>query len=518
MTYELTINLTGAEKAESILNKLSDLSGALGSVGSIFGSSGGQSPISKLVSDVEKGKVGVHALGKEMKDATTAAAQGAKDVGTFLATAMGGHGKHGTNISEKVLSMMSEADRNAILSKIAPAVNVTTVARKTGRQKINNPEPFQCPELGGILRSEWLKKAIQGPDLTGSQRAKASMEEQERLRKEDMDGSRLNISVKRKAARNAIKAEKDIESFMANFSMVIGPMSNPGGSLTTAFSARQLFKSFTTQTGQGMIGKFGLSGTSGAALAAGVVTAAATAIGVAFIALKKTVEEVIKAFETARKLYSKALTGGMGMQWTVKRSLMANIMGVSEQDVFRFGAQMAYLNPKLEQASQILAKTARPLTTVYWNFKVLEANLAALFSKMANDAAPIINGVVIGLSNLVSVLNTLYNNKLLRMAISPVSALPLWAISPAAWLASKIGQKDINKMPEAQAWMKQLPASKWERMGLVTMGGGQDFARQIAQNTKQTVAHLATIARAMGGSPGSGSGGSWGMSKTVANP
>ena len=79
MNYELKLDLVGGEKVEAILQKLSGLTGALGQGGSIFGgTSGGASPISKLVQDVEKGKVGVHALGKAMKNATTQAAQGFK--------------------------------------------------------------------------------------------------------------------------------------------------------------------------------------------------------------------------------------------------------------------------------------------------------------------------------------------------------------------------------------------------------------------------------------------------------
>ena len=52
-------------------------------------------------------------------------------------------------------------------------------------------------------------------------------------------------------------------------------------------------------------------------------------------------------------------------------------------------------------------------------------------------------------------------------------------------------------MPKPQAWMKQMPASTWEHMGLqVGGGGGTDYNRQTAMNTKETNSHLKELIKA----------------------
>jgi len=279
----------------------------------------------------------------------------------------------------------------------------------------------------------------------------------------------------------------------------------------TMFSGRQTFSALNTATGASFL-KNKMGGIS-AGMATGVLVGAATAVGLALKALGAVVSETTKSFENARQLYAKALTGGMGLGFTAKRSMVANIMGVSETEVFRFGSQMAYLNPRLQQASEILAKTAGPLTQVSWEFKILQADLSAMFSKLASDMAPAIDNFIVGLDKLVQFLTR--NVGLFEK---------MWiATNPALYLGFKLFQKkyseaDQSKMPGITSWMKQLPASSWEKMGLQVGPNANNYARQTAQNTRQMARDLGIIAQSVSGGGGGslfrgvGAGGSWGIS------
>jgi hypothetical protein len=248
---------------------------------------------------------------------------------------------------------------------------------------------------------------------------------------------------------------------------------------------------------------------------AGIVTAAATVLGIALKGLGMVVQQTIKAFETARQLYAKSLTSGMGLQWTAKRGLLASIMGVSEQDVFRFGAQMAYLNPKLEQASRILAQTATPLTQVSWQFKVLEADMSALFAQLANDAAPTLLKLGDAMANVVNWTGRWYH-ALIQLTNLPALGAMLKIGNPiTTWLLNKLAGLE-SKMPSPQAWMKQLVAGAEEHHGLVVGGGGMNYQREISKNTRMMAAGIKELVHLSQRSKYSRN--SWGMSGTVNNP
>lgn len=399
-----------------MLAKLKAMSGSLASGGSVLGSGGATtgagSPLGKQAEDIERlvrqvnaGKVGVHALGKELKN-----------------LGQGGGGNMGK------LADLPEALRNKILS--------------------------QHPEL----QKEWedrLRQASLGtikglPDITGKDLAK-------------------------------IQALPDIND------------------ITKKDKSDQLSK-FLKTSGIGKI----IGGVSVGNLIADSVKSMARLL----------TSEIKKTFEDARQIYGKALTSGMGTQFTVKRSLLASIMGVSEQDVFRFGAQMAYLNPKLENAVSILTKTNPKLTQVSWSFKVLEADASALFATLANDAAPAILNLVGAIDKMVKAVTA--HKSELEAGARIIAFGFTGGLSEVARLANKAlpGGKQDN-LPGPQSWMKQLPASHWERMGLVTMGGSQNYAKDTARNTKEMAIALRALAAHMikGGKTGS-----WGMSPQASQP
>ena len=316
------------------------------------------------------------------------------------------------------------------------------------------------------------------------------------------------------------KQIQDANAFKMDMASLALPMFNPMSPWSTVWGAKNVFKGLNTEHGAAFLAS--KLGGMGAAGATALLVGAATAAGLALKALSVTVKETIAAYENARQIYSKALQNGMGLQWSTKRGLMAQIMGVSEQDVFRFGAQMAYLNPKLEQSAKILSDTATPLTQVSWQWNILQTDLSASFAILANDAKPAVMGFLSSLDELVKFLNK-HSKALGLMARSEATVWTLGMSEVWNGLNNLRGKKDsgMSAMPSPQSWMKQLPASHWEHMGLVIGGGQNNYARDTARNTRESANALKQIARFIGGGGkfgGGGAGGSWGMSNTVAQP
>ena len=494
----------GGDKVADILGQLKSLQGSLtGGIGSGVGGSAG---ISKAASDTERltkqvqaGTVGVHALGKALKNL-------GETPGVNIS--LGGKMKGGVDPEKwkSILSKMSPEDRAREEALAAQSNSPKGGGRSKTASKYKGVywsskqmELMQFPQMpswienlpaGSPLESIHGLKEITGKDLAKI----AGLPD-------------VNDVEKELKAR----ASKDVNTFKKDMSFLMMPLFNPGSMWATMFSGRQTFSALNTATGASFL-KNKMGGIS-AGMATGVLVGAATAVGLALKALGAVVSETTKSFENARQLYAKALTGGMGLGFTAKRSMVANIMGVSETEVFRFGSQMAYLNPRLQQASEILAKTAGPLTQVSWEFKILQADLSAMFSKLASDMAPAIDNFIVGLDKLVQFLTR--NVGLFEK---------MWiATNPALYLGFKLFQKkyseaDQSKMPGITSWMKQLPASSWEKMGLQVGPNANNYARQTAQNTRQMARDLGIIAQSVSGGGGGslfrgvGAGGSWGIS------
>jgi hypothetical protein len=275
----------------------------------------------------------------------------------------------------------------------------------------------------------------------------------------------------------------------------------------TAFSTRQTFSAFSkTDMGKGMVG--GTLG--GAAMATGLLVGVATALGIAFKALQVAVRDTLDAYENARKTYANALSsGGLPLGFTVRRMQLASVLGVSEKEVFQFGRQVMYLNDKLSWSGQIIAKTTPELARVGWEFKIVAENSKALWATIANKAAPalLILGEAINnfIQNLSKSPTQVYADELKKNKESQAKGaswlkenVPDWywkvisLISPGASENANVGDKlRAKKVPDPippSAYMKQLGASAWEKMGLVVGGhGGINHAAQTARNTAKTV-------------------------------
>lgn len=193
--------------------------------------------------------------------------------------------------------------------------------------------------------------------------------------------------------------------------------------------------------------------------------------------------------EQSRRLYAGALqSGGLPMGFYVRRHMLADVMGVSERDVYQYAMQVEYLNGRLAMASDIIASTTRVLTAAAWEWRVTKLNFMALKSAMASDVAP----TMTGLSRILGWVAVAGAG--LVKAFHPVKAALVGtaaaAFGPKAALLMKllnlIGGKEGAPLPAASA--QRYATSQFERQGLVLgMGLGANYDAQTAQNTRQTV-------------------------------
>ena len=218
---------------------------------------------------------------------------------------------------------------------------------------------------------------------------------------------------------------------------------------------------------------------------------------------KFVAREFHRAAEQARSQYSKSLTSGFGTSFTINRSLLAKTIGVSEDEVYQFGGAVGFLNQRLELASKTMAEANLTLTASAWNASILETDFEALRMKMAQDVAPAINILTVALDELVKM--TIRNSETiiagaakfgLTLAIqnNPVLRYAAAVIGSAIDKNGGIGGAGQMQAPPPVAFMKQMKASQWERMGLVIgSGGGTNYGQKTAENTKATATLLASL-------------------------
>ena len=323
------------------------------------------------------------------------------------------------------------------------------------------------------------------------------------------------IGAEDKAKKAAARVMSDRANFMKDMSFLMMPLMNPGSVWATLFSTRQTFSAFSkTATGKGMVG--GTLG--GAAMATGVLVGAATVLGVALMGLKKIVSETGSEFEYARSSYAKSLmSGGLGVGFSIRRAALADILGVSEKDVFKFGLQVQYLNERLKTSTSILSQYNPTLTETGWSMKLFWQDLKA-FGAVLAARAPVqgaIKKIDEGTKAFAQAFQTRDMVKDMReyakihgFGLSEPGLKAAFKMSPEEYrsglkFTSGINnplddqrarfetwsaQKHRGNIPPAMAFMDQLGTSKWEKMGLVIGGGmgAQNHLRQIVVNTKKT--------------------------------
>ncbi len=268
--------------------------------------------------------------------------------------------------------------------------------------------------------------------------------------------------------------------------------------------------------------------------------------------LQKVFQELASAADTARKNYAKILqSGGMAGGFVIQRAQLAEIIGVSDQQVMQYGQAIAYLNEKLEFSHKIFTDTNQTLTALSWHFKILEQNTHAMWASLANDAAPAIHMLIDALDQFVKYIvehrktilgligwNTETPEQTRRrldldffsknyitameplMEMDPFSGetpeeyierfrktfgtrsrgatelvakesgvAPVIAKMLTTWLHEAMPKAmEAPKAPAVAASLNRLPASNWERMGLIIgPGGAIDHAKRTADNTTKLV-------------------------------
>jgi hypothetical protein len=502
MNYVLSINLEGADKADAQLDSLLSKMSKIGNLENI--------QMDKLVDEsgiLKSGEQAGDLLGNGIK-------KGVKK--NLIGNWLGLTGELGVAI-KKGIKDMAGADRfwNAAVKK-GKSDSVKSLFRGYGIKSFSLPDVSQFLPKGkdtekfgameNLMRSGFQIPRV-GFSEEENQRAKTAAEDSKFNDK--LDKNRQNPPPILGDAKRTIKG---IEVAFGILTTLFNPFVG-SRVLSDAFAGHKS-SAGKDDVEEGIFGGSKVFGSAGIFVFVESVKSTFKIVG-------KIVEEFGRTVENARQLYAKSLIGGMGIQFTAKRSLMAQIMGVSETDVFRFGAQMEYLNPRLELASSILAKTTVPLTQLSWELKILNTDFEALVALLYSEVSPFVMGlvkifddVVKGVIRLERVfvgfiegLATGLSNVLLGQFGTILAKLGIYIVT----LFGKSG----GALPSPQAWMKQLPAGTWEKMGLVTGGGGRNYQKEIAKNTADMAAGFKAFANAF---RGHGAGGTWGMSLNTANP
>lgn len=382
--------------------------------------------------------------------------------------------------------------------------------------------------------------------------------------KEDATQAKLD---EKKMASLSKQLEHD-KNFFKN--MVVGGIAT----LFNPFVGARMMSDTIGKSGAGKTEK-GIFGAAGA-MGYGEIFIAVKVLETAFKLLTKAVINTVAAYETARQLYAKSLMQGLGLNFTAKRGMIASVLGVSETEVMRFGAAMNYLNPKLAFAAETLAKTAVPLTGVGWEFKILSENIKALWAQMAEGLAPAVKALMIELNDFLVTMGRTGNieflaqilSKIFQSLVNTIGAIELLGATFAAQFSlirdafklmiqeivllipgagkllgikasdaqetkdhisgtlSALGNQasdffknatggKLNDVPPPIAQMKQLPASAWEKMGLVVGGGANNYQKDIAKNTRDTANAMKALTAAL---RKSGMAPSFGYSPNTAQP
>lgn len=309
----------------------------------------------------------------------------------------------------------------------------------------------------------------------------------------------------------------------------------------------------------------GGAGAAGAA-AGGYVAVAMAALTAVMAGLNKTIEKMNEQIRQARAQYAKQLmSGGMPGAFTQQRSSLANILGVSERDVFAFGNAVAYVSEMTKISNAVLAENTRVLAATSWHQAALGQSMDAAWSEVAATFAPVIQkasdlvrqlvdfatesgivagafqamadgmqivikafeftgvvmaGVVFAIASVREAFVTMLYH--IHIAIVNMAAkIGVELSGPdgndvvAAHKAANSAKKNLDEKwdkfnnwkpdeaPGAMASSKRMASSPWERMGLVLgIGGAGNYQKQTADNTKRMAKILEQMHNRGGGVAG----------------
>jgi hypothetical protein len=243
------------------------------------------------------------------------------------------------------------------------------------------------------------------------------------------------------------------------------------------------------------------------------------AIGIAKFAFEKLIAPlrmVAASAEAARRIYARQLQTGLGGEFTVRRSILADAIGVGEDEVMNYGKAISALNGRFAYAIKVMTETTPALTATGWRMRELNANMAAAAAEFAVSMKNVTDAVLDAANKLTKYFSeTFRKGKELRDMLA--YAEEQRAKGKQVYAYSQLNGENVFKRGESgfssfskefnekwqkdfKDWLKanrgdvaptptstssRLPSSPWERMGLVLGTGGADHARATAENTKR---------------------------------
>lgn len=364
-----------------------------------------------------------------------------------------------------------------------------------------------------------------------------------------------------KANKAAAKAISDKANFMKDMSFLMMPLMQPGSPWGTLFASRQVFSAFTkTGVGQSIAGGtlkgaammtagliagtmvVGLALKGLAKVISGVIESIHRAerryanalvsggLSVGFTTRRSTLAAVIgvsekEVFEYGRAImylneklrWSNKVTADattplteVGWAWKVMKENLAAIftqIGHGSSGAMKaFVSQLGDLFETLGQTDlfEDFGKAIGTLAKVL-NFASGVVNAAASLIVVAFQA--IANSVGWMIKKIVNLLAKVPGASRLGIKRIEESDSETFAGTTKGWEAWKKQAQRVmdnltgfnqDKMPPPQAYMKQLPVSSWEKMGLVIGGGGRaNYDAQTAQNTRKIVEKLDGLRNAL---------------------
>lgn len=312
---------------------------------------------------------------------------------------------------------------------------------------------------------------------------------------------------------------------LKNLSFSIAPLLKPGGALSTAFSARQIFSFFQGAKGEELISGLGLSSLKGAALATTAVVGALTAVGFSLKGLeaviKKTIEGVVDALGTARHIYALSLIGPGSTGFYARQQAISSVLGIDPKYAFATNASRG-VDQRSSFATSIIGGNAKELAGVAVSFKILAVNIGALFSALAKVSASDLQSIAESLSAMFKALIVSgtpqvlakITSELLKFIVTLSEFGAAFGIfikgiydaivgglhgkNPSKILDAAITNAlsifktpKPNDLPTSGGILRQLPASSLERMGLVVGGGITNKLVDYSRRTAVATEHIA---------------------------
>ena len=334
-------------------------------------------------------------------------------------------------------------------------------------------------------------------------------------------------------------------SIIKTLPFALSPILRPQSLWGNLFASNRIVTALASEGGQslqgGVLGALGASGRAGtpagAAIATGAIMAGLLALGAALKALTEIVKGTIRAFEAAHKLYADALQSGTSLRVLAKMQTVGGIMGTDSAHAMAFSGSNNAAK-QVQRSVDVFAAAAPDMAEVVMQFRILGVALREFFTLVGKEMAGSLRSLIVAMTSFVRILTDAGLARAIGLIVSGIT----WVASALLKLGDlMIGVGAlilnfftdlINNIPEiisklirgntagnklnfqfsekALANLKdllnppgqiandnismarQLPASSWEKMGLVIggIGGGTDYTKQIAVNTRITAVAL----------------------------